>query len=82
MAIPFFSASIITGCVLNNIEVRARLENVLVSWGQGGMEECLAGNVWAGHLPLLFSMSYGTNMTGRRVAEKSRWWDQADMFSG
>lgn len=34
MAIPFFSASIITGCVLNNIEVRARLESVLVS-GRG-----------------------------------------------
>lgn len=28
--------------------------------GEGGMEECLAGNVWAGHLPLLFSMTYGT----------------------
>lgn len=28
----------------------------------GGMEEFLAGNVWASHLPLLFSITYGTHV--------------------
>lgn len=75
MAIPFFSASIITGCVLNNIEVRARLESILVlgrGWDGGVLSRKCVG--WS-FTTSIFNGLWDTNMT-KRVAESSRWRDQ------
>ena len=81
MAIPFYSASIITGCVPNNIEVRARLENILVlgrGWDGGVFNRKCVG--WS-FTTSIFNDLWDTNMTKRRAAERSRWWDQTETDS-
>lgn len=77
MAISFFSASIITGCVLNNIEVRARLGSISVlgrGWDGGVFSRKCVG--WS-FTTSIFNDLWDTNMT-KRAAERSRWWDQRD----